>query len=163
MGFFQKAIAGTSTALKFLGACCLVGMMALTCIDVVGRYFGHPVFGSVELVIFMAALATALALPYTHAVNGHIGVEVLVRLFSERTRQIIELCTNVLGLALMGIVSWQMLLYAETMRASGQVSMNLELPEHLVIYAVAFCFIVFTLEIFKEIVGGVMRLRKGGK
>jgi len=162
MSVFEKAIAAVTTALKILGACCLVGMMVLTCVDVVGRYFGHPVFGSVELVIFMATLATALAMPYTHAVRGHIGVEVFVRLLSDRTQQIIELCTNVASLGLVGIISWQMLLYAETMEASGQVSMNLELPEYAVIYAVAFGFVVFTLVILKDIAVGLIRLRRGG-
>lgn len=147
-------------ALKILGAACLVGMMALTCVDVVGRYFGHPVFGSVELVIFMAALATGLALPYTHAVKGHIGVEVFVRLLSTRAQQVIELCTNAAGLALMVLISWQMLVYAETMKASGQVSMNLELPEHLIILVLAFCFVVFSLLIVKEVAVNSMAILK---
>ena len=55
--------------LKILGAVSLVGMVSLTCVDVVGRFFGHPVFGSVELVGFMATLSVALALPYTHHVK----------------------------------------------------------------------------------------------
>ena len=43
--------------LKIAGAVCLVGMMFLTCADVVGRFFRHPILGSVELVTFMAALS----------------------------------------------------------------------------------------------------------
>lgn len=163
MGLIGKGVAAITAVLKVLGACCLVGMMALTCVDVVGRYFGHPVFGSVELVIFMATLATALALPYTHAVQGHIGVEVFVRLLSKRTQRIIDLCNSVVSLGLMAVISWQMLVYAETMQASGQVSMNLELPEYLVIYAVAFCFVVFSLVILREIVASVLQMRRNGK
>ena len=34
---------------------------------VVGRYLGHPIFGSVEIVGFLATLTAALALPYRHA------------------------------------------------------------------------------------------------
>lgn len=144
--------------LKIIGAACLVGMTLLTCVDVVGRFFGHPVFGSVELVGFMATLAVALALPYTHQVKGHIGVEIVVRLFSERTQAIFDLCTTVFSLALMGIITWRMLIYAGTMKASGEVSMNLELPEYFVIYIVSFCFLIFSLLLVKDIFGYIKQL-----
>lgn len=144
--------------LKIIGAACLVGMTLLTCVDVVGRFFGHPVFGSVELVGFMATLAVALALPYTHQVKGHIGVEIVVRLFSERTQTIFDLCTTVFSLALMGIITWRMLIYAGTMKASGEVSMNLELPEYLIIYIVSFCFLIFSLLLVKDIFGYIKQL-----
>ena len=54
--------------MKIVGAACLVGMTFLTCADVVGRFFGYPIFGSVEIVGFMATLAVVMALPYTHQV-----------------------------------------------------------------------------------------------
>jgi TRAP-type C4-dicarboxylate transport system permease small subunit len=63
--------------MKIVGAACLVGMMSLTCADVIGRYFlRHPIFGSVEIVGFMATTALAMALPYTHKIGGHVGVEI---------------------------------------------------------------------------------------
>jgi TRAP-type C4-dicarboxylate transport system permease small subunit len=150
---------GIMKALKVLGAVCLVGMTLLTFIDVVGRYFGHPVFGSVEMVGFMATLAVAMALPYTHHVQGHIGVEILVRLLPERARVLIDVVTGLLGLMLFAIVTWQMTLYASDMRASGEVSISLELPEYVVIYAVAFCLLIFTGIIAKNIVNNIKRLR----
>ncbi len=148
--------------LKVLGAASLVGMAALTCVDVVGRYFGHPVFGSVELVGFMATLSVAFALPYTHQVKGHIGVEILVRLFSERTQTIIELCTSILSLGLFALITWRMFVYARTMQKSGEVSMNLELPEHVIIYITSFCFLMFFLMIIQDITKNI-KLLKGRK
>jgi TRAP-type C4-dicarboxylate transport system permease small subunit len=134
-------------------------MMMLTCVDVIGRKFGHPVFGSVELVGFMATLAVALALPYTHQARAHIGVEVFVQILSDRTRTIIELCTHILSLGLFAIVTWQMFLYAKTIRASGTVSMSLELPEYIIIYTVSACFLIFSLVIVKDIAANIQSLR----
>jgi TRAP-type C4-dicarboxylate transport system permease small subunit len=147
---------------KILGAVSLTGMTALTCVDVVGRYFGHPVFGSVELVGFMATLSVALALPYTHQVKGHIGVEILVRLFSERTQTIIELCTSFISLGLFALITWRMAVYAHTMEQSGEVSMNLELPQHIIIYITSFCFLMFFLLIIKDITRYI-KILKGRK
>ncbi len=146
--------------MKIFGACCLVGMTVLTCADVVGRFFRRPIFGSVEIVGFMATLAVAMALPYTHQMKGHIGVEILVRRLAPRTQRIVDICTGLLSLALFGIVTWRMATYAHTIQESGEVSMNLELPEYMVIYIVAFCFAVFTLIILREIAHNIRTLRE---
>jgi TRAP-type C4-dicarboxylate transport system permease small subunit len=143
------------------GAICLVGMMALTCADVVGRYFGHPIFGSVEIVGFMATLAVALALPYTHQEKGHIGVEILVRLFSAKTQSVIELITSFISLALFAVVTWRMAVYARTMQKSGEVSMNLQFPEAIIIYVTAFCFLMFALMILQDIAKSISYFKKG--
>ena len=150
-----------TSALKVIGAICLVGMMALTCADVVGRYFGHPIFGSVEIVGFLATLAVALALPYTHQEKGHIGVEILVRLFSAKTQATIELITSIVGLALFAVVTWRMTVYARTMQESGEVSMNLQFPEAIIIYITAFCFLMFSVVILQDIVKSISYLKKG--
>jgi len=159
MNPFWKIIQWLLDKMKIIGAACLVGMMLLTCVDVVGRAFGHPIFGSVEIVGFMATLAVVMAMPYTHQVQGHIGVEILVRLFSERTRTIIDICTGIISLMLFAVVTWRMTVYANTMKASGEVSMNLELPEHVVIYMTAFCMLTFTLIILRDILDNIRKLR----
>ncbi len=136
-----------------------MGMTLLTCADVVGRFFRHPIFGSVELVGFMATLAVALALPYTHHVKGHIGVEILVRLLPAKVQIAIDICTGIVSLMLAALITWRMTLYAGTIRNSGEVSMNLELPIHLVIYIASFCFLIFTLIVLIDIVNNIKQLR----
>ena len=159
MNFFWNIIQWILNKMKIIGAACLVGMMLLTCADVVGRAFGYPIFGSVEIVGFMATLAVVMAMPYTHQVQGHIGVEIVLRLFSEKTQTIIEICTGVVSLILFAVVTWRMTVYANTMKESGEVSMNLELPEHLVIYITSFCLLVFSLIIFRDILNNIRKLK----
>ena len=159
MNHFWNIIQWLLDKMKIIGAACLVGMTFLTCADVVGRALGHPIFGSVEIVGFMATLAVVMAMPYTHQVQGHIGVEILVRLFSERTQTIIDISTGVLSLFLFTVISWRMAVYAYTMQESGEVSMNLEFPEHAIIYLTAFCLVVFTLIILKDIIANIRKLQ----
>ena len=159
MGAFWRVIEWVMYKLRTIGAACLVGMMALTCVDVVGRFFGHPVFGSVELVSFMATLSVAMALPYTHKVGGHVGVEIIVRLVSKRKQAVITICTGILSLVLFSIVTWRMVTYARTMQLSGEVSLNLELPQHYIIYATGFCFFIFTLIILQELILNIRKLK----
>ena len=159
MKFFWKIIQWMLDKMKIIGAACLVGMMFMTCADVVGRALGRPIFGSVEIVGFMATLAVVMAMPYTHQVQGHIGVEILVRLFSEKTQTIIDICTGIVSLILFSVISWRMAVYAHTMQESGEVSMNLELPEHAIIYITAFCLVVFTLIIVKDVIDNIGKLK----
>ena len=146
--------------LKIAGAGCLAVMTLLTCADVVGRLLRHPIFGSVELVTFMATLSVAMALPYTHQVKGHIGVEILVRMLSERTQAIMDLCTSILSLILFAVVTWQMTLYARTLQAAGELSISLKFPEYGIIYAAAFCLLIFSLIILHDILDILQKLRK---
>jgi len=159
MKFFWKIIQWMLDKMKIIGAACLVGMTFVTCADVVGRALGHPIFGSVEIVGFMATLAVVMAMPYTHQVQGHIGVEMLVRLFSEKTQTIIDICTGIVSLILFSVISWRMAVYAHTMQESGEVSMNLELPEHAIITVTAFCLVVFTLIILEDVIVNIGKLK----
>jgi TRAP-type C4-dicarboxylate transport system permease small subunit len=149
-----------SGKMLLLGGILLVAMMALTCVDVVGRMFGYPVFGTYELISFMAALVVAVALPDTHTNKMHIGVELLTTRFSTRTQYIIELITNLVALILFAVVAWRMFLYGFKLRRSGEVSMNLGLPEYLVTLAVGVGFLIFTVAIVKSLVETLNKLRK---
>jgi TRAP-type C4-dicarboxylate transport system permease small subunit len=46
-------------------------MMLVTLTDVVMRYMGKPIFGSMELVCFTSAVVIGFAIPYTSWTNGH--------------------------------------------------------------------------------------------
>jgi TRAP-type C4-dicarboxylate transport system permease small subunit len=160
MSVFLKNIEWISDKMKTIGAGCLVGMALLTCVDVVGRFFRHPIFGSVEIVGYMATMAVAMALPYTHRIDGHVGVEIMVRLFSARAQAIIDICTRFLSLGLFVLVTWRMAVYAHTMQESGEVSMNLKFPEYLIIYVVAFCLFIFTMVIIQDIAQHLKKLKE---
>ena len=159
MHAFWKTIDRISDKLKIAGAICLAGMAFLTCADVVGRFFRHPIFGSVEIVGYMATLAVAMALPYTDKIKAHVGVEIIVRMFPERTQTIIDLCTRILSLVLFVIVTWRMIIYAYTMQESGEVSVILGFPEYAVIYLTSFCFLIFTLTIIQDVISDINNLK----
>lgn len=160
MNPFRKIIEWFSDKLKILGAACLVGMAFLTCADVVGRFFRHPIFGSIEIVGYMATMAVAMALPYTAKIRGHVGVEILVRMFPKRTQAIIDLCTQILSIALFGMVTWRMTVYALTIQNAGEVSVILGFPEYVIIYITSFCFLIFSLAIFQDITNNISKLRR---
>ena len=148
-----------SHKMKVIGAACLFGMAILTAVDVIGRMFKHPIFGSVEIVTFLAVLVVAMALPFTHESKGHIGVELFVRKLSKRTRAVIDLVTGSASLALFVLVAWRMFVYAFKMKESGEVSMNLQFPEYIIIFVVACSCVIFCLSILNAIFSNIAELR----
>ncbi len=149
-----------SALLRYVGATALTGMMLLTVIDVIGRFFKHPVFGSVELVGFLAVITAAAALPHTYKVNGHVGVEIFVRLLPPKARLWIQVCTRTLSLALFSVIAWQMFLYAGDIKKTGEVSMNLEFPIHYIVFILAVGLTIFSVTIVQRLVDTIKKLEE---
>lgn len=160
METIQKALLFVTAKLKMVGAVFLIGMALLTCADVVGRLFKYPIFGTVELVSFMGAIAIACSLPFTHQEKGHIGVELFTRKLPRKVRYILELCTELLSLVLFILVSWRMVLFSVRSKDSGELSMNLQLPEYSIIFVLACGFIIFSIIILNSIFQTLAKLRK---
>ncbi|SDO34564.1 TRAP transporter small permease [Desulforhopalus singaporensis] len=156
----QKMLEFVLGKLKMVGAVFLFGMALLTCADVIGRLFKYPIFGSVELVSFMGGIAIACSLPFTHHEQGHIGVELFIRKFSTNMKNWIGLCTETMSLVLFVLVAWRMFVYAEKMMESGELSMNLQLPEYIIIYILAGGFLIFVLTIINSMLKTILKLIK---
>jgi TRAP-type C4-dicarboxylate transport system permease small subunit len=163
MQIIFQALNKFSDFLKLVGAVALTAMMMLTVVDVIGRFFKSPIFGSVELVGFLATIVVAAALPYTYKMDGHVGVEILVRLLPEKTQTVMDIVTRTLTLILFVLITWQMFLYAEDIYKTGEVSMNLEFPIYYLVYLLSFALLVFTVTIVESIFQDIMKLRKLSK
>lgn len=161
MTFFSKTLDKCSDIFKLIGCVALTAMMALTVFDVVGRFFKHPIFGSIEIIGFLAAIAVAAALPYTHKMDGHVGVEILVRLLPKKIQISLKIITQALTLFLFTLITWQMFLYAKELDKTGEVSMNLGFPLHYLVYLIACGLVVFSLTILETIIENIMKLKEG--
>lgn len=141
------------SVMRKLAAACLMGMALVTGADVFMRgVFNTPIFGSEEIVGILGIIVVGFALPYTHYQRSHIGVEILVRRLSKRTREAVKLVTNSATLFLIATITWRMFLYAQSQAETGEVSMNLELPEYMVIYVLSFGFLVYTVCLIVDII-----------
>lgn len=136
--------------IKQVGATALVAMMLITCVDVIFRRFGIAIFGAVEIVSFMATIVLACAMPITDLEHGHVGVDMLVRKFKPRTQALYSGVGNLFAGVLFALVCWQMFLYGNVIKDSGEVSMSLGFPIYILIYLVAVAFGVLSLEIFTD-------------
>jgi len=156
----EKILARIGNVMRIGGCLCLLGMALLTVADITGRLNRSPIFGSEEVVTFLAVLALGLSLPYAHSHRSHIGVEVFVQLMSTTVRRRLKLLRELLSILFFAVVTFMMGAYARDKHLSGEVSMNLGLPEYLLLYALCACFAVGTLTMLVDFVLFVREWRK---
>ena len=153
----KKSILALATLLKWIGAAAIAGMMILTCADVVMRAFGKPIFGAVEVVGFMATIALGCSLPYTHLMRGHVGVDMLVRRFPEKVQGGVDIFTNLLSIGLFILTAWRCFLYANTLKASGEVSMTLQFPNYIFVHLIGFSFVILCLVLTLDLIEAIRK------
>lgn len=154
MNTFEKFANWLASRAYWVAGGAIVLMMLLTCADVILRFFRMPIPGTYELVCFLGAVAVAFAMAHTSNEKGHVAVSLVVRLFPNRIQGAIEIITDTFVLILFILIAWRSVLYADSLRATGEVSLTLKLPFYPFIYGIAFssvvvCFVKIT-DIYKS-------------
>jgi len=148
VSLFEKSVTGFSNAFNIVASASLVGMMLLTCADVVMRYvFSRPIIGTYDLVSLMGAVLASFAMPYTMLKKGHVAVEILIQRLSRGGQLIIETFTHLIGISLFLVLVWQAILLSRDMKAAGEVTPTLLLPFYPIVYCMAICFFGLCLAI----------------
>jgi TRAP-type C4-dicarboxylate transport system permease small subunit len=107
-----ETIRGLSFAARLLGivACVfLFAMMALTFVDVIGRYFFlTPVPAAYEIVSLMMPAVIFCALPLTVLREGHVTVDLLDSFFGRSFARAQAVVVNVLSALALGLLVWRL-------------------------------------------------------
>ncbi|NLV97457.1 MAG: TRAP transporter small permease [Desulfovibrionales bacterium] len=145
MDAFTKLLARVTSWMRVGGCLCLLAMALVTVADISGRMYHHPIFGSEEVVAFLAVLALGMTLPYAHAHRSHIGVEIFVQLLPSTIRRRLKFFRDILSIGFFVLATIMLAIYGHDKHLSGELSLNLALPEYVLIYVLAGCFAVVTM------------------
>lgn len=134
----------------------LIGMILLTCSNIVLRLVWVPILGTYELMGYFGAVSTAFALAYTQTKKGHIAVDILVNIFSEKAKIVITFINNCLCLIFFLIVTWQVGLKGMVLLKTGEVTESLKIIYYPFTFAVALgcglLSLVFIIDLISAIV-----------
>ncbi len=137
--------------MNYLAAASIIAMMLLTCADVLLRLFKHPILGTYELVGLFGALTIAFAIPATTLSKGHVAVDFMVEKLPAKGQWIFTIVANLLSLALFALIGWQSFIYANILRASGEVTLSLEMPFYPIVYAISAASTLVCIVLFLEL------------
>lgn len=141
-----------SGCMRGLAAIVLFLMMMLTVVDVVLRTLGKPLIGTYELVAVAGAIVVGFSVAQTSWEKGHIYVDFLIEKRSPPVKNAIFAITRLFGIVIFALLSWNLLLKANHLYRSGEVSMTLHLPYYPAAYALAFCFFIEVFVLIADIV-----------
>jgi TRAP-type C4-dicarboxylate transport system permease small subunit len=138
--------------LSWIGGIFLVGMIILTCSNIIFRLTWVPIKGTFELMGYCGAIVTAFALGHTQIKRGHIAVDVLVNRFSDKARNIINAINYTVCFLFFSVAAWQIAVKATTLMNTGEITETLRIIYYPFTYGVAFGCAVLSLVLFTELI-----------
>ena len=143
-----------------IAATAVAAMMILTCLDVILRLFRHPIPGTYEIVSMLSAVFVSFSLARTSVDQGHIAVDFLVQRLPKRLQHTIEAINCVVCALLFSVVSYQCVVYANDLKANGEVSMTLQMPLHPFVIGVAVGSAMLSLVLYTSCVAWSVKAYK---
>lgn len=107
-----------------VGASGLLVEVAIILIDVVGRAFGSPLFGSQDITTMTMVIVVFGGMAVCDRVGGHISIDVLERVFSPAFNRAIDAASAFFGFAIFAAMAW-------AVYESAQLSLLLNLSTNL--------------------------------
>jgi len=117
------------SVLENISAILLFLMMALTFVDVIGRYFfTAPIFGAAEMIQFLLAMTIFGGLSLVNARDSHITVELFEPWLQRRIPRLQPLMVQAFSVLVMAIIAWQLTKFAIEAHQIGSFTVVLEWP-----------------------------------
>jgi TRAP-type C4-dicarboxylate transport system permease small subunit len=149
-GFLSK-IKELCRFINLIGGISLSFIISLTVADIILRFFRMPIVGTYELVAFSGAVVIGFSVPLTSWMKGHVYVDFLVLRFSQKTRNVFNIVTRLLGIWLFIMIGWNLIKYGMDLYRSGEVSPTLQVPFYPVAYGVGICCFIQCLVLLCDI------------
>ena len=113
--------------LGFVAALVMFGLMAVTCVDVFGRYFlSMPVRGGFEITEMLLATLIFAGLPLVTLRNEHVMVDVLDALVPEWLFRLQHVMACLIAFVATAYLSWRLWIRAVSMVAAGETTAQLK-------------------------------------
>ncbi len=161
--FLKRLNSILNRSLAFMASCCLLVMMFLTVGEMVLRGFGTPMAGIVEVVGWLAAAITALALGYTQLYKGHVAISLLTDKFSPRLQAALGVAVNLTSTALFTATAWYIFKYAGSLREVGSLSETMKVIVYPWVYIVSLGCTGLALAVFVDLLDSCSQIFTSSK
>lgn len=106
LGTLRKAADGLVGLSAAIGALALVIEVGVILVDVIGRAFGHPMFGSQDLIMMTMTILVFGGMAICDRRAGHIAVDLFERRFPDWFNRAIDIFSALLGALIFGFIAW---------------------------------------------------------
>lgn len=121
--------------LGIVAALILLGLMLLTCFDVVGRYvFDKPVPGAFEITELGMGALIFTSLPLVTWRRQQVTVDMLAHLVPERFQPLQQSLLDLMAALCVGFIGWRLWVKAVEMAAAGETTATLRIAVYPLVY-----------------------------
>ena len=124
MTLLRKLADGLIGLSALVGGLCLLGLVGVILVDVVGRSFGSPLFGSQDLINMGMAILVFGGMAMCDREGGHISVDLLENRYPARMNRVIDIIAALSGAAIFVLI-------AHTINESAKLSEMLNMSTNL--------------------------------
>jgi TRAP-type C4-dicarboxylate transport system permease small subunit len=147
------AIRAVNRWLHHAAGALLVLMMFVTIIDVVGRSFlNRPFRGTVELTEMAMVVIIYLGFGYAEHEGDHIAVDLVYSQLGRLMRLALTVFNGIFGVAVIGLLTWNLYRFAERLDAGGYVTAVRKIPQGPVALIGVFGGVMFVLALMSTAV-----------
>ncbi len=161
-GYIHKIIDPVVKWACNFGMYALVIMVLAVVADVIMRILALGIPGLNEVQVFMMVAVTFLSIAYVGVKKGHIVIELFVSKLSAPHRAVSRTINDLLGLGIIGIITWRSAAYA--LQHLGEYTAVLELPKNwsmfLVTVGAGLLSIIILADILEDLSEVVKSYRK---
>lgn len=136
--------------LAIIAGLSMVTMMLLVVVNVIIRLFASPIVGITELVGWLAAVTSSLALGYTQIYRGHVEIDVLVERFPNKVRMFIQGLMTLISFIFFSFLSYHFVKFTFSTMDSGILSQTLGIVYFPVIFIVSIGFFALALSLLVD-------------
>lgn len=138
---------------EVLVALLIFAIMALTVVDVVGRYgFNAPVQGSIEAIELMLGVLVYMAIPLASARAEHIRIDLLDYLLGPEAQRVQRLIGSAASAVVMAFLAWRLFERGAQFAQFRDTSSHLGVPLAPVAWVMALLAAVTVLVVLRDFV-----------
>jgi len=147
MRILQKIVSALNRFFIFVAAVALILMMFLGFGNVLFRTVWKPIEGTYELIGYLGAVTTALALGYAQIRKSHISVDIITSHYSKPWQKITNGINYLVTAVFFALAAWQTEVWGTNVWHTGERSETLRIIFFPFVYVVAlgFAFLAFIL------------------
>ncbi|MEW5423455.1 TRAP transporter small permease [Amorphus sp. 3PC139-8] len=149
----QRWANGAARLLSWISVIAIVLIGAATLIDIVGRYFNHPLYGAFEMIQIAMIFLVFTALPSVTLQREHVTVDLVQSALPSKVRRVLLVLVGLVGAGTCVFYALQLWKRGAYLERTGEVTSNLLVPVYpfvifmAVMWAItALCFVVLAVD-----------------